>query len=52
MGPFTVIFSQPAHGDFPYFIQCFEQVKIQDFCLVSLVEPFDKRILCSLTWFD
>ncbi|OMP56820.1 hypothetical protein BES32_23520 [Serratia marcescens] len=52
MRPLAVIFSQPAFEDFPYFIQCPEQVKIQDFCPVRPVQSFDKRILCCLTWFD
>jgi len=32
MRPLTVVFIQPALGDFPCFIQCSEQVKIQYFC--------------------
>ncbi len=48
MRPLVVIFHQPALCNFPCFIQCSEQVKIQDFCPVCPVEPFDKRILCRL----
>ncbi len=44
MGPLAVIFSQPELYDFPGFIQRPEQVKIQYFCTVRPVEPFDKRI--------
>ncbi len=52
MRPLVVIFHQPALGNFPCFIQCSEQVKIQDFCPVCPVEPFDKSILCRLTRLD
>lgn len=48
MRPLVVIFHQPAPGNFPCFIQCSEQVKIQDFCPVGPVEPFDKSILRRL----
>ena len=52
MRPLVVIFHQPALCNFPYFIQCSEQVKIQDFCPVCPVEPFDKSILCRLPRLD
>lgn len=49
MRTLVVVFIQPAFRDFPCFIQRSEQVKIQDFCPVRPVEPFDKRILRRLT---
>lgn len=52
MRPLVVIFYQPALGNFPCFIQCSEQVKIQNFCPVCPVEPFDKSILCRFTRFN
>lgn len=42
MRPLTVIFRQPALCEFPCFIQGSEQIKIQDFCPVCPIEPFDK----------
>ena len=41
----AVICRQPALCNFPCFIQCSEQIKIQYFCSVCPVEPFDKGIL-------
>lgn len=52
MGTLAVVFIQPAFRDFPCFSQRSEQVKIQDFCPVRPVEPFDKRILRRLTRLD
>ena len=52
MRTLAVVFIQPAFSDFPCFIQRSEQVKIQDFCQVRPVEPFDKRILRRLTRLD
>jgi len=52
MRSLAVIFRQPALCDFPYFVQGSEQVKIQYFCSVRPVKPFDKGILRRLTWFD
>lgn len=48
MRPLAVIFRQPALCNFPCFIQCSEQIKIQYFCPVCPVEPFDKGILRGL----
>lgn len=48
MRALAVIFFQPALCNFPYFIQCSEQIKIQYFCPVRPVEPFDKGILRGL----
>lgn len=52
MRPLAVIVRQSALCDFPRFIQGSEQIKIQYFCPVRLVEPFDKGILCWLTRLD
>ncbi|BBR60186.1 hypothetical protein WP7S18C02_10990 [Klebsiella sp. WP7-S18-CRE-02] len=52
MRPLVVICHQPALGNFLCFIQCSEQVKIQNFCPVCPVEPFDKSILCCFTLLD
>ncbi|TDS98603.1 hypothetical protein EDF84_106297, partial [Erwinia rhapontici] len=52
MGPLTVVFIQQALCDFPCFVQRSEQVKIQYFCPVRPVKPFDKGILGRLTRFD
>lgn len=52
MRTLAVVFIQPAFSDFPGFIQRSEQVKIQGFCPVRPVEPFDKRILRRLTLLD
>ncbi len=49
MRPLAVVFHQPATCDFPSFIQRSEQVKIQDFCSVRPVKPFDKGVL---RWFS
>lgn len=48
MRALAVIFHQPALCDFPCFIQRSEQIKIQYFCPVRPVEPFDKGILRGL----
>lgn len=48
MRPLAVTFRQPALCNFPCFIQCSEQIKIQYFCPVCPVEPFDKGILRRL----
>lgn len=45
MWPFAVVLHQPALYNFPYFVQCSEQVKIQDFCTICPVGAFEKRIL-------
>ncbi|AYQ46629.1 hypothetical protein CTB91_00789 [Dickeya solani] len=52
MGALAVIFSQPTFCNFPRFIQCSEQIKIQYFCPVRPVEPFDKGILRWFSRFD
>lgn len=48
MRPLAVIFTQPTLRNLPGFIQCPEQIKIQDFCPVRSVKTLDKRILCRL----
>ena len=52
MWTLPVIFPQPAFCDFPYFIQCPEQIKIQYFSPVCLVKTLDKGILSRLTQFN
>lgn len=52
MRPLVVIFHQPALCHFPCFIQCSEQVKIQNFRPVCPFEPLDERILCWFTRLD
>lgn len=48
MRALAVIFSQPALCHFPSFTPRSEQIKIQYFCPVRTVEPFDKGILRGL----
>ncbi|SUQ58636.1 Uncharacterised protein [Raoultella terrigena] len=48
MRPLAVIFIQPTLRNLPGFIQCAEQIKIQDFCPVRSVKTLDKSILCRL----
>ncbi|MGY3308694.1 hypothetical protein ACVW06_001719 [Pantoea ananatis] len=52
MRALAVIFSQPTLCNFPCFIQRSEKIKIQYFCPVRPVKPFDKGILRRLTRFD
>lgn len=52
MGPLAVIFMQPAIRNFPDFIQCSEQVKIEYLCSVFSIKAFDKGILRRCTGFN
>ncbi len=48
MRALAFIFIQPAPCNIPRFIQRSKQIKIQYFCPVRPVEPFDKGILRGL----
>lgn len=52
MRSLAFIFHQPALSNFPFFIQCSEQIKIQNFCPVRPVKTLDKGILRWLSRLD
>lgn len=49
MRPLGVLFHQPALCNYPCFIQFSDQIRIQSFCPVRPLEPFDNSIFCRLT---
>ena len=52
MRPPCVVQRNPSFGDVPDLIQRREQVSVQDFVPVSLVEAFNERILVRFAGLD